>query len=643
MFGQIGRTRTTCSFVALVLTIQLLDGFNNPANGQSGFDVFKPMHAFVYKDSDDFLANRTLPDKEKIALVEAVEKPDSAKSKVNWRSWSDSVFAQAKKEDKFVLLDLEAVWCHWCHVMEEKTYSNPDVVKLIEKKFIPVKVDQDSRPDLSHKYEDYGWPATIIFNAEGKEIVKRSGYIRPERMIKLLNAIIEDPSPEKEAPPSVSYSKKGALSDRLKKELVSRHVKGYDAKYGGWGRFHKFLDWDSVEYAMELGLAGDTLSQKRARKTLEGQLNLIDPVWGGVYQYSTDGDWSHPHFEKIMQMQAENMRIYSLGYVLYNDKKFLDAAKSIASYLNEFLTSPQGAFYTSQDADLEPGKHAAGFFDLNDTERRKRGIPTIDKHIYSRENGWAINGLTYLYMASGDQIYLDRAIKACDWIVEHRSIEGGGFSHDANDKAGPFLGDTLSMARAFLSLYEASADSRWLKRAESAIAFISENFNSESEAGFPTAKPASKLVAPEPLTEENVRLARFSNRLFHYTGNKKYKEIAERAMRYLATPEIAKKRKILVAGPLLADLELSREPAHVTIVGSKKDPEARALFQAALMAPVVYRRIEWYDRSEGKLPNMEVDYPELPKAAAFSCGDGICSSPKYEPEAVKELFNGRKM
>ena len=606
-------------------------------------DNLKPMHAFVYRDTDDLLAigvNAKRARSKKAPLKLKYEPSDTDSGKLNWQPWQDSLFEKAKKENKFILLDLEAVWCHWCHVMEEKTYGDPQVVKIIEEKFIPVKVDQDSRPDLSHKYEDYGWPATIIFDSNGQEIVKRSGYIRPERMLRLLNAIVKDPSPEEGQPEKISFSEQSALSKSLKDELIKRHVNGYDSKYGAWGRFHKFLDWDSCEYSMELGLAGDKMAEERARNTLVGQLNLIDPEWGGVYQYSTDGDWKHPHFEKIMQMQAENLRIYSIGYSLYKDKRFLQAAKDIARYLNTFLSSPEGAFYTSQDADLEPGKHSAGYFELKDKARRSKGIPRIDKHVYARENGWAINGMTNLYMATGERIYLERAIKAANWVIKNRTIDGGGFKHDRLDKAGPYLGDNLAMGRAFISLYAATADRQWLKKAEKVAQFIDAHFkNPGQDAGYLTADYASSKVArPEPLADQNSMLARFLNLTYHYTGNEKYKTMAARAMRYLATPEIAKRRKILVAGPLIADWELSRSPQHVTIVGSKKDSSAKALYIAALQSPAIYRRIEWYDKAEGKLPNTDVEYPDLKKAAAFSCGEGICSSPKYSPEEIIQLF-----
>ena len=94
-----------------------------------------------------------------------------------------------------MILDLEAVWCHWCHVMEKTTYANPEVQELLASKYLPVRVDQDANPDLANRYGDWGWPATIVFGPDGTEIAKIRGYIEPERMQDLLKAIIDDPSP----------------------------------------------------------------------------------------------------------------------------------------------------------------------------------------------------------------------------------------------------------------------------------------------------------------------------------------------------------------------------------------------------------------------------------------------------------------
>src|ERR1700691_3673755 len=115
---------------------------------------------------------------------------------IAWQShWSDAVFGQAAKDHRFVILDLHAVWCHWCHVMDEKTYGDPKVQALIAKRFVAVSVDADSDPDLNARYGDWGWPATIVLAADGTEIVKRRGYLPPQQMASLLQAIIDDPSP----------------------------------------------------------------------------------------------------------------------------------------------------------------------------------------------------------------------------------------------------------------------------------------------------------------------------------------------------------------------------------------------------------------------------------------------------------------
>ncbi len=325
---------------------------------------------------------------------------------LRWVGWSDAVFAQAKREHRFVLLDLEAVWCHWCHVMAETTYKDPAAVALLQSKYITVRVDQDGRPDLANRYEDYGWPATVVFDGDGHEIVKRQGYIAPREMEAMLRAIIADPTPGPSvvAEKPVEFATSALLPAELRKQLHKNYLDHYDRKHGSWGFDQKFLDWDGVEFALALARKGDEQAGHMARQTLDAQFRLIDPVWGGVYQYSTGGDWNEPHFEKIMQMQAENLRIYGLAYEQFHKPEYLKAALDIHKFLRTFLMSPEGAFYTSQDADVVSGRHSARYFALNDAGRRRLGIPRVDKHIYARENGWAIHSLTTLYEATGDTL-----------------------------------------------------------------------------------------------------------------------------------------------------------------------------------------------------------------------------------------------
>ncbi len=559
-------------------------------------------------------------------------------SGISWQPWSDSVFAQAKNERRFVLLDLGTVWCHWCHVMEEVTYRDPTVIDLVNKRYIAVRVDADGRPDLSNRYEEYGWPATIVFNADGGEIVKRRGYLPPLPMASMLQAIIDDPTPGPSVvveTPLVASDEKALASD-VRSKLQKILLDDYDHTNHGWGTVQKFLDWDTIEYCLTETAQGNKAFEQMAQETLAAQLNLIDPAWGGVYQYSTDGDWQHPHFEKIMQMQAEDLRVYAQAYALWHDEAYLQAANRIRGYLKNFLTSPDGAFYTSQDADLIPGEHGGGYFQLSDSDRRKQGIPRVDTHVYSRENGWGINALATLYAVSGDRDCLDDAIRAANWVCDHRGLSDGGFRHDDLDAAGPYLGDTLAMGRAFLTLYACTAERAWLMRAEHAAKFISANF--AGNPGYITCANNGALAA-KPQLDENVGIVRLANLLWRYTGNSEYREIAERAMRFLATPGATDHRGFLVAGVLLADREISSPPLHITVVGRKDDATAQRLFAAAIQEPTTYKRVEWFDEREGGLPNSDVEYPTLSRAAAFLCTDKACSAPVF---AVDDLISKTK-
>ncbi|MBI2784419.1 MAG: thioredoxin domain-containing protein, partial [Gammaproteobacteria bacterium] len=306
-----------------------------------------------------------------------------------WHGWSPEIFAQAKRENKFLLLDLEAVWCHWCHVMAGTTYRDPAVVALMNTRYLAVRVDQDARPDLASRYEDYGWPATVIFGPDGTEIVKKQGYIPPSDMMRLLQTVIDDPSPVVAQNINTDHAVTGetALPAARRDELHARWAGGYDDKEGGWGFSHKYLDADTIEYALRRAARGDTRAAQMARDTLRLSRKLLDPVWGGLYQYSAGGTWDEPHFEKIMSFQADTLRANALAAATWGDPAFLENARAVHGYLRRFLTNPAGVVYTSQDADLVPGEHSADYFALDDAGRRARGVPRIDRHIYARENG----------------------------------------------------------------------------------------------------------------------------------------------------------------------------------------------------------------------------------------------------------------
>ena len=561
---------------------------------------------------------------------------------IEWQSWDKDLFARAREQQRMIILDLDAVWCHWCHVMEEKTYRNPEVAKLINQHFIAVRVDADANPDIASRYGRWGWPATIVFTADGNEIVKRRGYIPAIGMLSMLEAIIQDPSPG----PSVWHESRAtpadtaALDPELRGKMQQVFFDLYDARYGGWGRIHKFVNAPATEYALEQARRGQREHELMARLTLHNGLQLIDPVWGGVYQYSDQLDWLSPHYEKIMFYQAENLRLYSLAYARWQDPAYLEAMNSIHGYLVSFLRDTEGGFYTSQDADLNFEVDGHAYFPLDDAGRRSLGLPRIDDNIYARENGWVISALLSLYAASENEPALEQALASAEFVIQHRRLANGGFSHGANDIGGPYLADNQSMAQAFIALYRATGDRRWLDELALTLEFIETSFkNAEGGYNSATAEPASVGVFAEParLVEEISALARTANLAAHYLGTATPDNIAAHAMRYLAAPELS---ELFIFQPaiLLADYELNNAPAHITIVGVKQDEQAATLFAAARAFPGSYLRLDWWDRSEGTLPNDNVVYPQLEKAAAFVCSDNACSRPLFDAAEIAPMI-----
>jgi uncharacterized protein YyaL (SSP411 family) len=558
---------------------------------------------------------------------------DKSSSRISWQAWSDENFAKATSSRKLIILDLEAVWCHWCHVMEETTYSDLNVIQAMKKDFIAVKADQDARPDLSRRYEDYGWPATIIFDGSGKELAKRRGYIEPAEMLKLLQ--MAKNHPEKiQADETTQQAPLNLAESELTKNLRAKISEAYDEKEGGLQGGHKYLDHYLIEDQINQALAGDAIAKVRARQTLNSARNLIDPVWGGAYQYSVDGKWTEPHFEKIMSFQSDFITSYAFAYAAWADPHDRKSAEQIVKYIDVFLTSPDGAFYTSQDADVVQGHHSAKYFELSDIERRKQGIPRVDKNIYTRENGWMIDAMTRLYEATGEKTYLERARKSAEWIQAHRQSKNELFNHGENS-AQIYLGDQIAIARGFLSLYSATGDLVWLDRSKAALTKIENKFESVKSKGFLTTMPKEKeILAPVANLEENLSLARTAILLYHYSGDKIARGIAERAFSFV-TSSGEMNEAYMAPGILLAQHELANPPLHIAVVGSRKEALSRELFNAGLAYPSLYKRVDLQDPSEAILPNSSVKYPVLAKPSAFVCSGVSCSSPISDANALR--------
>jgi uncharacterized protein len=446
------------------------------------------------------------------------------------------------------------------------------------------------------------------------------------------------PSPDPSAGEALKIGNTTAtsLTGKDRDSLIQAFDSLYDLANAGWGSGHKYLDAAAIEWSLTTLDGGNQLAMTQVRRTLDANQKLIDPVWGGVYQYSDEVDWTSPHFEKLLSFQADDLRLYSDAYARWHRKTDLEAAQKIYGYLTRFLTAPDGGFYVSQDADVSKDMTGREYYSKDDGGRRAAGMPRVDVHEYARETGWAIRALCKYYDVTGNGAALNLAERGAKWVQSARRLPGGGFSHGGTD--GPFLDDNVSMTQAFLALYRSTGEREWLRAAAATLEFIEAKLR-DPRGGYLASLPVpnTRGVFREPVRDvaQNSALARAANMLHHYTGAEPPLRTARHGMRFLSGFARSANEQFR-PDILLADHELAAAPIHITVVGAKDDPAAQSLHAAALRYPGDYLQIDWWDRREGKLPDPTISYPVLPRPAAFACTANACSTPIYEPAEIRE-------
>jgi uncharacterized protein YyaL (SSP411 family) len=500
------------------------------------------------------------------------EGPSAApREELAWATFSPETFARAKAEKKFIVMDGSAEWCHWCHVMEATTYHDATVRALLDEHFIAVKVDIDSRPDLAERYGDYGWPATIMFSPEAEEIGKYRGYIAPEKFAGILKEVVASGVASTET--SVVGVSRPAPSTPFTAEHFAwiQHntdldlADFWDEEQGGWGKKQKApLGWNNA-WLLSKAEGGDAQAKARALFSLEQQARLIDPVWGGIYQYSAASDWEHPHFEKLMTFQAPALDNYAQAYRLTADPRMLAHAKAMQSYIDRFLKGPEGGFYTTQDADLNAHDRSKPFLDghryyaLPEADRLARGIPRIDTNEYGRENGLAIAAYASMYEATKDPATLATATKAAEHVLStHRSKVPGGITHapSRGEEKQLFLSDNAAFGFGLARLYEVTKDDRWKKEAQAVADFLLANLidaHGGALFGATNDPDAVGVFAKRRVPfEDNIMAVRLLTRVAKTTADAKYTQAIARIMTAMSTPEEIKARGRWLGDYLLA-------------------------------------------------------------------------------------------
>ncbi|HUV70620.1 MAG TPA: thioredoxin domain-containing protein [Terracidiphilus sp.] len=306
---------------------------------------------------------------------------------VNWHPWGEAAFARAQAEDKPILLDIGAVWCHWCHVMDRESYEDPEVAKLINGHFVAVKVDRDERPDVDARYQaavsaiagQGGWPLTAFLTPDGRPyfggtyIPREDRYGRPGigRVLLAMSQVWRERRDEAlETAGSVmsaiehneSFSGgSGDLSLSLVDKIAGSALAKFDPRFGGFGSQPKFPHPASLDLLLEVAVNRDpdlpaTVAAREAFSvTLERMARggVYDQLAGGFHRYSVDERWLVPHFEKMLYDNTELLRNYVHGFQSFVREDFLETAREIVGWLDSTMTDQErGGFYASQDADV---------------------------------------------------------------------------------------------------------------------------------------------------------------------------------------------------------------------------------------------------------------------------------------------------
>jgi hypothetical protein len=514
------------------------------------------------------------------------------KEELTWATFSPETFARAKAEHKFVVMDGSAEWCHWCHVMEATTYHDQEVRSVLDARFIAVKVDIDSRPDLQERYGDYGWPATILFSPDAVEIGKYRGYIAPEKFAEILKTLLATAASNVSTTPRSLRSfvepggdpgrsagfVVGASRPAVKTPLSEEHLAWishatdveledyWDAQQGSWGHGQKApLGWDNA-WMLSRAEHDDAVAKEKVLFTLDRQAKLIDPVWGGIYQYSASSDWDHAHFEKLMTFQAPALENYAVAYRLTRDPKELARAKAILGYVDRFMKGPEGGFYTTQDADLnahdrnKPFLDGHAYYALDEKRRLARGLPRVDTNEYGRENGLAIAAYATMYEVTRDPAVLASAEKAARRILATHATKRGGIAHGpiagSEEPKLLYLSDNAAFGWGLARLAAATAGpehDEWAAAATKIADFILAELVDESGGGLfaTTADPdaVGVFAARRVPFEDNVMALRLLARLPH--DGKRAAAIG-RILRAISVPEEIKARGRWLGDYLLA-------------------------------------------------------------------------------------------
>jgi uncharacterized protein YyaL (SSP411 family) len=554
---------------------------------------------------------------------------------IHWQEWGGAPFAEAKRLRRPVLLALSAVWCHWCHVMDETTYSDADVIAYINEHFIAVRVDADMRPDIDGLYNQGGWPSTLVLTPQG-DVIRGGTYIMPDDMVSWLKSSLAEFSNARHGTEGKREKKTTRAVETAAKETDLRRMIGalksaFDSQYGGFGMGQKFPNPAAIDFLLcEFTRNGDNETKKMITLTLDKMAagGIHDDIGGGFFRYATRPDWSSPHYEKMLDLNAGLAENYALALLVMRKadyRKVLD--KTIGYIVHNLYDRKTGAFYGSQDAD-------EGYYAL---KKRQGTPPRVDTTIYAGPNARMITALVAASGATGSKEYLKQAEQAAAFMLRSLYSKKEGVYRYYRNGTGHLpglLADNALFGNALLDLYNATGDSRYIDAARDMARLLAGKFFDSRQGSFRTSTDTTALgpSVPGQLMEYNAAFANlgaavFLMRISAYQEDRKLKGQAARAIAWTrdACNEIGP-----LAGHCGTALQWQlREPLEVVII-TAGEPERFLAAVNRLYIPLKVVRVLSPTKDEAAIKLL--GYPL--RESLYLCSGKRCFASVTEPGKI---------
>ncbi len=553
-------------------------------------------------------------------------------AEIPWQHWGPEAFALARSSDRPILLSLSAVWCHWCHVMDETSYSDPDVIAAIARDFVPIRVDNDERPDINARYNMGGWPTTAFLAPDGS-ILTGATYLPPPAMRQALTrlahyyaehrdkieAVMEEARHESDTPLPAT-----ALDESAADALFERARTSYDERHGGFGDAPKFPQCDLLEFLLDDGLAGRHESLAMTIRTLRAMAGggTYDRIEGGFFRYSTTADWSVPHFEKMAEDHGALLRILARLLAYEHDAALQIALEQSTAYVRATLyDAERGVFCGSQDADER-------YFALDAAERARNERPFVDPTSYTAWSAALAGAFAQVALVTGAEEHADIARRVLDTLdAQMRDSDGlmlRVWRAGEEPRVRGILADQCAMIAASLDAYEALGEERFFERADRLARATLAAFAPDGGAAadrIASEGALGRLALRDRPLAENASLARSLLRISEIADRP---EEGDRARAILATFAASYREAGLFAASYARATALALRPrAKLTIRGSAVETRGWRRAALALGAPELSIASE---RCSGEAPS------------ATLCIGTLCGAPMREPGALAAAY-----